>query len=238
MFVPQGHDTYKVYEQRNAIYKDVSIGNYYISENKYEELKGFAIAPADIIVSCAGTIGESFVLPHNCPRGIINQALMRIRLYCHEISNFYLLYFDSILKKEALAAGKGSAIKNIPPFDVLKRMFIAIPPLSEQMRIVDQLKQFFRMIDTIDADASVLDNALSLTKQKILDLAIRGKLVPQAPNDEPASALLKKIKIEKEALVKSGKIKRDKHESFIFRGDDNRYYEQIDGKAADIRIEK
>ena len=76
-----------------------------------------------------------------------------------------------------------------------------------------------------------------LLRQKILDLAIRGKLVPQNPTDEPASELLKKIKAEKDALVKAGKIKKNKHESFIFRGDDNRYYEQIDGKAADITAE-
>ena len=76
-----------------------------------------------------------------------------------------------------------------------------------------------------------------LLRQKILDLAIRGKLVPQNPADEPASELLKKIKAEKEALVKAGKIKKDKHESFIFQGDDKRYYEQIDGKTNDISDE-
>ena len=73
-----------------------------------------------------------------------------------------------------------------------------------------------------------------LLRQKILDLAIRGKLVPQDPTDEPASELLKKIKAEKDALVKAGKIKKDKHESHIFKGDDNRYYETIDGKTSDI----
>ena len=76
-----------------------------------------------------------------------------------------------------------------------------------------------------------------LLRQKILDLAIRGKLVPQDPKDEPASELLKKIKAEKEALIKAGKLKRDKHESFIFRGDDKHYYEQVDGKTIDITDE-
>ena len=66
-----------------------------------------------------------------------------------------------------------------------------------------------------------------MAKQKVLDLAIRGKLVPQNPDDEPASELLKRIKAEKDALVKAGKIKKDKHESFIFKGDDNCYYEQF-----------
>ena len=64
-------------------------------------------------------------------------------------------------------------------------------------------------------------------KQKILDLAIRGKLVPQDPNDEPASVLIEKIRKEKEELIKQGNIKRDKTESYIYKGSDNCYYEKI-----------
>ena len=84
-----------------------------------------------------------------------------------------------------------------------------------------------KYFDIIDTDAETLEKSITLAKQKILDLAIRGKLVPQDPSDEPASELLKKIKAEKDALIKTGKIKRDKHESFIFKGDDNCYYEQF-----------
>ena len=91
MFVPDSPSTYKVYEQKNAIKKDESLGRYFIDANKYEDLKGFAVSPADIIVSCAGTIGETFVLPHNTRAGIINQALMIIRLYDTQITDFYLL---------------------------------------------------------------------------------------------------------------------------------------------------
>ena len=64
---------------------------------------------------------------------------------------------------------------------------------------------------------------ISKTKSKILDLAIRGQLVPQSPDDEPASVLLERIRAEKEELIKAGKIKRDKKESIIFRGEDNSY---------------
>lgn len=73
-------------------------------------------------------------------------------------------------------------------------------------------------------------------KQKILDLAIRGKLVPQDPNDEPASVLIEKIRAEKEALIKQGKIKRDKNESYIFKGDDNSYYEKVNGETKKINV--
>ena len=73
-------------------------------------------------------------------------------------------------------------------------------------------------------------------KQKILDLAIRGKLVPQDPNDEPASVLIEKIRAEKESLIKQGKIKRDKNESYIFKGDDNSYYEKIESETRKITV--
>ena len=64
-------------------------------------------------------------------------------------------------------------------------------------------------------------------RQKILDLAIKGKLVPQDPNDEPASKLLERIRAEKEQLIKDKKIKRDKNESYIFIGDDKLHYEKF-----------
>ena len=193
MFVPKGKDTYKVYEQKNAIQKDHKLGSYYISTEKYCSLSGFAVHPNDIIVSCAGTIGETYVLPQNIQEGIINQALMLIRLYNREIEGFYLLYFDFILKQEAYKESKGTAIKNIPPFDVLKNFFIPIPPKEEQKRIMSEVDKWMSFVDYIDTNSKDLQLYIKHTKSKILDLAIHGKLVPQDPNDEPAIELLKRI---------------------------------------------
>ena len=193
MFVPKGKDTYKVYEQKNAIQKDHKLGSYYISTEKYCSLSGFAVHPNDIIVSCAGTIGETYVLPQNIQEGIINQALMLIRLYNPEIEGFYLLYFDFILKQEAYKESKGTAIKNIPPFDVLKNFFIPIPPKEEQKRILSEVDKWMSFVDDIDTNSKDLQLYIKHTKSKILDLAIHGKLVPQNPNDEPAIELLKRI---------------------------------------------
>ena len=193
MFVPKGKDTYKVYEQKNAIQKDHKLGSYYISTEKYCSLSGFAVHPYDIIVSCAGTIGETYVLPQNIQEGIINQALMLIRLYNREIERFYLLYFDFILKQEAYKESKGTAIKNIPPFDVLKNFFISIPPKEEQKRILSEVDKWMSFVDDIDTNCKDLQLYIKHTKSKILDLAIHGKLVPQDPNDEPAIELLKRI---------------------------------------------
>ena len=227
MFIPDSPTAIKVYEQKNAINKNASLGNYFVSSEKYETLKGFEVFPNNIIVSCAGTIGETYVMPKNMRQGIINQALMKISLYDLEISEFYLMYFDFQLKNEAKEQGYGVALKNIPPFDVLKKYLVPLPPLQEQARITQQVKALLTVIDDIDSNANELSKTIVSIKSKILDLAIRGQLIPQDPNDEPASVLLERIRAEKEELIKAGKIKRDKKESVIFKGDDNSYYEDL-----------
>ena len=193
MFIPDNGDAYKVYEQKNAIQKDSNLGHYFISGEKFQELKGFEVLPNDIIVSCAGTIGETYIMPSDIRSGIINQALMIIRLHNIDITPFYLLYFDFILKNEAGKDGKGTAIKNIPPFDILKNYWIPLPPLAEQDRIIKEVALWQRLIDSIDGNIEDIFKLSKKTKSKILDLAISGKLVPQDPNDEPAIELLKRI---------------------------------------------
>ena len=204
MFVPDSPDAYKVYEQKNAINKNATLGQYFIDKAKFEELKGFAVQPEDIIVSCAGTIGETYVLPQNIREGIINQALMTIRLFDKSISDFYLLYFDFILKNEAANESKGTAIKNIPPFDILKNFFFPLPPLEEQNRIIEKVSYWLSFVNAIDSEGKEMGNLISKTKSKILDLAIHGKLVPQDPNDEPASELLKRINPNAEITCDNG----------------------------------
>ena len=193
MFVLDSPLAYKVYEQKNAIQKDHTLGSYFIDENKYKELSGFKVEPSDIIVSCAGTIGETYVMPCDIREGIINQALMLIRLHLKDIQDFYLLYFDFILKAEAAKESKGTAIKNIPPFDVLKSFFIPIPPLAEQGRILEEINKLMSFVDSIEVSTKDISSLITSAKSKILNLAIHGKLVPQDANDEPASELLKRI---------------------------------------------
>lgn len=237
MFVPDSPTAIKVYEQKNAINKDATLGSYFISAEKYELLKGFEIFPNDIIVSCAGTIGETYVMPETMRKGIINQALMKISLYDLGIIDFYLIYFDCQLKKAAREQGHGVALKNIPPFDVLKKYLVPIPPIEEQARIVASVNNLLGTVDGIDTISDELNDLVVSAKSKILDLAIRGKLVPQDPDDEPASVLLERIRAEKEELIKQGKIKRDKKESVIFKGEDNSYYRlTADKKRFDTEI--
>ena len=102
---------------------------------------------------------------------------------------------------------------------------VSVPPVAEQHRIIKKIEQDFYQLSLIENEKKSLQILINQTKSKILDLAIHGKLVPQDPSDEPASVLLERIRAEKEDLIKLGKIKRDKKESVIFRGEDNSYYD-------------
>ena len=240
MFVPKSDDSIKVYEQKNAIQKNDKLGDYYITKEYYEsKMKGFTVESGDIIVSCAGTIGETYVLPDNIELGIINQALMRMNIVKSLNLDFFLIYFDYILKKSAIEHSKGSAIKNIPPFKIFKRLLVPLPPLNEQKRIVGEIKEIYPLIEKYDGLKEKLDylnnNFPYKIKDSILQEAIQGNLVPQDPNDEPASVLLERIKKEKEQLIKAKKIKRNKNESFIFK-ENNHFYEKI-GKNDPICID-
>jgi Restriction endonuclease S subunits len=182
MFVPKSHNTYKVYEQGNAIRKTIDYGNYYISKEKYGELKGFSVVPGDIIISCAGTIGEIYKLPENCEEGVINQALMRVRINNNVAERFFIYYFGEMLNDDISSKSKGTAIKNIPPFAVMKVISIKLPSLLEQQeitRILDNLLekegQSKELIDIIDK--------INLMKKSILARSFRGKLGTNNPNE-------------------------------------------------------
>ena len=111
--------------------------------------------------------------------------------------------------------------------DNMNSILVALPPYKEQQLISQQLDIVWASIDKIEFEKENVLKLVDNAKSKILDLATRGKLVPQDPNDEPASVLLERIRVEKEELIKQGKIKHDKKESVIFKGDDNSYYEKI-----------
>ena len=150
MFVPKNQDTVKVYEQKNAIQKDASLGDYYITREYFEKkMQGFEVFPGDIIVSCADTIGETYVLPDNIEQGIINQALMRMKLFQPMYVPYFLIFFDVVLKKSAQSGSKGSAIKNIPPFEVLKNYLVPLPPLAEQKRIVAKIEELLPLCERL-----------------------------------------------------------------------------------------
>ena len=139
------------------------------------------------------------------------------------ILEYLCLYINAISLEKYVT---GSAQPKMTQ-DNMNSILIALPPYEEQKRLEFQVNHILKTVSTIENEKEDIVNYISSAKSKILDLAIRGKLVPQNPNAEPASVLLERIRAEKEELIKAGKIKRDKKESIIFRGEDNSYYEKI-----------
>ena len=241
MFVAKSTQSIKVYEQKNAIQKDCTLGDYYISKEKFETMQSFVVKPNDIIVSCAGTIGETYLLPSDAPVGIINQALMRVTLFDLNMVEYWQIYFAYMLLNEAQMKGSGSAIKNIPPFEYLKAVLVPIPPLSEQNRLVERYNILLSLIGKYELEANKLNclnqKVYDKLKKSVLQEAIRGKLVPQLAEEGSAQDLLEQIKLEKQKLVKEGKLKKSAlTTSTIFRGDDNKYYEQIGSEVSEIEL--
>ena len=149
------------------------------------------------------------------------------------ILEYLCLYINAISLEKYVT---GSAQPKMTQ-DNMNSILIALPPYEEQKRLEFQVNHILKTVSTIENEKEDIVNYIVSAKSKILDLAIRGKLVAQDPDDEPASVLLERIRAEKEELINQGKIKRDKKESFIFRGDDNSYYEKIGDDIESIDAE-
>ena len=155
-----------------------------------------------------------------------------------QIFDKYILKLIELWRNPLKKSKKGAAIPHLNK-DIFNNIFVGIPPLNEQKRIVNQINSLMPLIIEYGDYKEKLDKLNSefpdKLKSSILQEAIQGKLVPQNPNDEPASILLEKIREEKERLIKEKKIKRNKNESYIFK-ENNHYYEKIGKKGDSIRI--
>ena len=211
----------------------------YIPETLHHELYT-RLAPkvGDILLAKNGTTGVAAIVDREEVFDIY-VSLALIRIVDNIVNPLYVLraigssyiqnYFNSSLK--------GIGVPNLH-LEHIRKALIPIPPCEEQNRIISRADMLLPFVEQIATDETELHHLISKTKSKILDLAIRGQLVPQNPDDEPASVLLDRIRAEKEELIRQGKIKRDKKESIIFKGDDNSYYEKIsDGKCRSIEDE-
>jgi len=189
----------------------------------------------DILFAMIGTIGNPSMVTEDILISIKNVALFKFT-FSKNLSNHFVMYFLDYAQEDM----KNKPSGGLQPFvslNFLRTYLVPVPPVEEQQRIVSILADSINKIRNIDVLKNELTASVKKAKSKILDLAIRGKLVPQDPNDEPASVLLERIRVEKEELIKQGKIKRDKKESIIFRGDDNSYYRYKNGKAVCIDTE-
>lgn len=168
----------KVYEQRNAIYRSVKIGNYYITDDKYRELIRFSVTPGDFIVSCSGTIGKIFRLPQTAPQGVINQALLKISLDASICApEYFYKYFEwSRFQNLITDDTQGGAMKNLVGMDKFKKTEFVMPQeVSEQKEIAKVLSEIAVYIDDlaelIQKKKSIRDGALEdlITKKTRLD---------------------------------------------------------------------
>ena len=192
------------------------------------EAENYLLSSGDIVFARTGaTVGKSFLIKELPYPAVYASYLIRIRLLDGVLPDYIYQFFSSQCYWEQItdkSVGVGQPNCNGTS---LKELFIPIPPFSEQNRIVPSALSALEYVINIELDKASLLETVTSIKFKILDLAIQGKLVPQNQNDEPASVLLERIRAEKEELIKAGKIKRDKKESVIFKGDDNSYYENI-----------
>ena len=210
----------------------------YIPEALHRELYN-RLAPrvGDILLAKNGTTGIAAIVDREEVFDIY-VSLALIRIVDNIINPLYILraiegsyiqdYFNSSLK--------GIGVPNLH-LEHIRKALIPIPPCIEQDRIILRADMLLPLVEQIASDETELHHLVSKAKSKILDLAIRGQLVPQNPNDEPASVLLERIRAEKEELIKQGKIKHDKKESVIFKGDDNSYYQNVGEEMIDISYE-
>ena len=179
-----------------------------------------------LIAMYGATIGKVGILTFPATTNQACCACLPIQVY-----NKYLFYFLLSNKEKFIKQGEGGAQPNISKEKIIATL-MPLPPLAEQRRIVAKIEELLPYIENYTQTETKL-NALNTTfptqlKKSILQQAVQGKLVPQNPDDEPASVLLERIRAEKQELIKAGKIKKDKNESVIF-GRDNSHYEMVNG---------
>ncbi|EPL3846419.1 TPA: restriction endonuclease subunit S [Klebsiella aerogenes] len=206
IFVESG---YKVYEQYCPINDDCSFSRYYITEEKFHEMSKFEVHSGDFLISGAGSIGKITLVPEGCEKGIINQALLRVRIN-NEIydKKFFLTLFRSpMFQKVIIENSTGSAMQNLKSVKELKQIPVPLPCLSEQHEIVRRVEQLFAYADTIEKQVNNALTRINNLTQSILAKAFRGELTAQWRAENPslisgensAAALLEKIKAERAA---------------------------------------
>ena len=193
------------------------------------EVEKCTVVKGDLLVCEGGDIGRAAIWSYDYPMCIQNH-IHRLRAYLPLCTRFFYYLFD-LYKHAGWIGGKGIGIQGLSS-NAIHSLLFPFPPLAEQYRIVDAIDTMQPYTDSYAIVESSLDKLNSTfperLKKSILQEAVQGKLVPQDPSDEPAEALLERIRAEKQRLIKEGKIKKDKHESVIFRRD-NSHYEKLDG---------
>ena len=195
--------------------------------NRWTEIPNNYAMKDDLLIVCKGAgVGKMAVLKHELVH--IARQIMAITPIHVDLGYLQIVISSNL---ENLRRKMQGVIPGISRSDVLELLF-PLPPVPEQERIVSKIKELEPIIEAYDVAYSKAEKLNKefpdLLKKSILQQAIQGKLVPQDPNDEPVDALLSRIRAEKQRLIREGKIKKDKHESFVFRRDNSHYEKQGD----------
>ena len=201
------------------------------------EIEKCTVSKGDLLVCEGGDIGRAAIWNYDYPMRIQNH-IHRIRPYL-QVDMYFYYYVFYLYKSAGLIGGKGIGIQGLST-NALGSLFIPLPPLAEQRRIVEKIEQllpFIEKYEQAETQLTTLNTTFpEMLKKSILQEAVQGKLVPQNPDDGPASVLLERIRAEKQKLIKAGKIKKSKHESVIITRD-KIPYEILDGKERCIADE-
>ena len=191
-----------------------------IRDNQYIEENDILICARN---GSRSLVGKCAVMNNIGEKASFGAFMAVFRSICYR---YVYHYFNTLLFRSAFDNDDSKQINQVTQA-ILRDTMIPLPPFAEQERIISTLDETFALVDLVNEETENIESLIKSTKAHILDLAIRGKLVPQNLDDEPASVLLDRIRAEKEELIKQGKIKRDKKESVIFKGEDNSYYDII-----------
>lgn len=185
---------FKVYGQEQVINGDPYFGSYYITEEKFRELQACEVSAGDVLVSLVGTIGKVLVMPSEFQPGVINPRLAKFSLHQLIPPEYVARYLLSPLAMSMLTEESHGGTMEILNLRILRRLPIPLAPIPEQWEIVRRVEALFALADQIEARYTKAKTHVDRLTQSILARAFRGELVPQDPNDEPASVLLERIR--------------------------------------------
>jgi restriction endonuclease S subunit len=141
---------YKIYGQEQVIGQDPHLGNYYIDELRFNQLKSCEVEPGDILISLVGTVGKVLILPENIEKGIINPRLVKLSLYKDINSKFIKIFLYSPIAKDMISNYFRGSTMNIINLTILKQTCLPLPPLNEQKRIVEKVDQLMKLCDELE----------------------------------------------------------------------------------------